>query len=84
MRIAGAKVPSVNGYWMHKFRNVTAELEILDNMQQGNSSGLKGTEPVDPSHKLTELQLEWNSYLSIASMIPNVTFLLLNAAFGHL
>ena len=32
---------------------------------------------------LTPLQKKWNSYLSIASMIPNVTFLLLNAAFGH-
>ncbi len=37
-----------------------------------------------PSEKMSQLQLEWGSYLSIASMIPNVTFLLLNAAFGHL
>jgi len=34
-------------------------------------------------NKLSPLQLAWNSYLSIASMVPNVTFLLLNAAVGH-
>ena len=39
--------------------------------------------PAPQAEKLSHLQLEWNSYLSIASMIPNVTFLLLNAVFGH-
>ena len=33
--------------------------------------------------KLTDMQLEWNSWLSIASMIPNVVTLKLNAVFGH-
>ena len=32
---------------------------------------------------LTGLQVQWASYLSIASMIPNVLFLFLNALIGH-
>ena len=32
---------------------------------------------------MTDLQKQWASNLSIASMVPNVTFLLLNAAVGH-
>ena len=31
---------------------------------------------------LTPLQLSWNSYLSISSMIPNVSFLFINAFLG--
>ena len=30
-----------------------------------------------------EMQTAWNGHLAVASMVPNVTFLLLNAAFGH-
>ena len=32
---------------------------------------------------LNEMQLSWPSNMAMASMIPNVTFLLLNASFGH-
>ena len=35
------------------------------------------------STDLTPLQLSWNSYLSISSMIPNVSFLFINAFLGH-
>lgn len=59
---------SVSDYWMYKFRNVS----------DTNHGSANTTDAV-----LTPLQKKWNSYLSIASMIPNVTFLLLNAAFGH-
>ena len=31
----------------------------------------------------SDLQLQWNSYLSISSMIPNVLFLFINAFLGH-
>ena len=31
----------------------------------------------------SDLQLHWQPYLSIASMIPNVLFLKLNAIYGH-
>ena len=33
--------------------------------------------------EMTELQKQWASHLSMASMVPNVTFLLLNAVIGH-
>ncbi|CAB4069542.1 SLC29A1_2_3 [Lepeophtheirus salmonis] len=36
--------------------------------------------PIDSN---TELQDNWNPRLSVASMVPNVTFLTLNAVFGH-
>uniref|UniRef100_A0A0K2TVN0 Uncharacterized protein n=2 Tax=Lepeophtheirus salmonis TaxID=72036 RepID=A0A0K2TVN0_LEPSM len=38
------------------------------------------TMPIDSN---TELQDNWNPRLSVASMVPNVTFLTLNAVFGH-
>ena len=43
-----------------------------------NTTG-NGTAPQE-----NKLQTAWGGYLAAASMIPNVTFLLLNAAFGHL
>ena len=58
----------VSDYWMYKFRNVSDTSYAWANTTNA---------------VLTPLQKKWNSYLSIASMIPNVTFLLLNAAFGH-
>ena len=30
-----------------------------------------------------EMQKMWNSKMAVASMIPNVTMLILNAVFGH-
>ena len=59
---------SVSDYWMYKYRNVT---EV--NYESANLT----TDVV-----LTPLQKEWNSYLSIASMVPRVGFLVINAAFG--
>ena len=59
---------AVSDYWMYKFRNVS----------DPNSGSANTTNIV-----LTPLQVKWNSNLSIAAMIPNVTFLLINAAFGH-
>ena len=41
------------------------------------------TIPDGEQTELTDLQKQWASNLSIASMIPNVTFLLLNAVLGH-
>ena len=58
---------SVSDYWMYKFRNVT----------DANYESANTTDAV-----LTPLQKKWNSYLSIASMVPKVGFLLFNAAFG--
>lgn len=67
---------AVHDYWMYKFRNVSETVSV------GNASVVANLK-TDDGDKLSDLQLLWTPYLSIASMIPNVTFLLLNAAFGH-
>lgn len=61
---------TVTSYWNYKFRNVS-----LDNNE----------DIVDPSDEdeLTELQLLYTSYLAIASNVPNATFVILHALFGH-
>ncbi len=61
---------------MHKFRNTTEEAIHHHGDDDQPTSNVT-------DHKLSQLQIQWGSYLSIASMIPNVTFLLLNAVFGH-
>ena len=52
---------------MYKYRNTTVYPEESANYYSD----------------LSPLQLGWNSYLSISSMIPNVIFLFLNAFLGH-
>lgn len=71
---------------MYKFRNVTATdvLPPPHDYLNLTSTDFNSTMVTDGGgEKLTDLQIAWNSYLSIASMIPNVTFLKLNAIFGH-
>jgi len=58
---------SVNAYWNHKFRTV----ENLTEEQSVNSTASN------------DLQKAWGGYLSAASMVPNVTLLILNGFFGH-
>ena len=71
---------SVTGYWMHKWRTVEPEPEaegvavVVKETIEGNETAATG---------LNEMQTSWGPYLAIASMVPNVTILLLNAAFGH-
>ena len=65
---------------MHKFRNVSVNVDTPPNAKVTSDDN---PDPSNTTIPLTPLQLQWNSYLSIASMIPNVTFLLLNATFGH-
>ena len=52
---------------MYKYRNTTVYPEESPNYY----------------FDLSPMQLAWNSYLSISSMIPNVIFLFLNAFLGH-
>lgn len=61
---------TVTSYWNYKFRNVT-----LDNNET----------IIDPADddELTELQLLYGTYLAIASNVPNATFVILHALFGH-
>ena len=61
---------TVTSYWNYKFRNVT-----LDNNET----------IIDPADEdeLTDLQLLYGTYLAIASNVPNATFVILHALFGH-
>jgi len=58
---------SVQAYWNHKFRTVGSEL-VPGNKNETESN---------------DLQKAWGGYLSAASMVPNVTLLILNGFFGH-
>ena len=62
---------TVTTYWNYKFRNVS-----LDNQT---------TKQADENEEetLTELQKLYNSYLAIAANVPNATFVILHALFGH-
>ena len=64
---------TVTSYWNYKFRNVSldnvsTEVSISDNEEE---------------ETLTELQKLYNSYLAIASNVPNATFVILHALWGH-
>ena len=67
----------VNGYWMYKYRNVSDPSNYDPDVPSAHNH------THDDHPEMSPLQIQWSSYLSIASMIPNVTFLLLNAVFGH-
>jgi len=65
---------SVMAYWDYKFRTIESEdVNIVTN---------NGTETGDVGGP-NELQKAFGGYLAVASMVPNVTFLILNAFFGH-
>ena len=44
---------------------------------------LSGSRPSPIGADKNDVQISWNSNMAMASMVPNVTFLLLNASFGH-
>ena len=50
-------------------------------MHKFRNTTMDGTDAANSTK--TDLQLNWPPYLSIASMIPNVLFLKLNAIYGH-
>ena len=70
---------AVNKYWMYKFRNTSIDLNATISVNEESQNGTEA----NAGPELTDLQIQWASYLSIASMIPNVLFLLLNAIIGH-
>ena len=63
---------SASDYWMYKFRDTS---ENYSSVQEHNHQS--------SPKKYTELQLAWNSYLSISNMIPKLVPLSINAVFGH-
>ena len=58
---------TVNAYWDKKWSNVDQSGGAVFNATQESY----------------DLKSNWGSNMAMASMIPNVTFLLLNAVFGH-
>lgn len=62
---------TVSAYWDDKWKTV----EGVDTGTLANTNETLGGK--------NEVQISWNSNMAMASMVPNVTFLLLNASFGH-
>ena len=75
----------VNAYWAYKYRNVAADGLELDYVNDGlvpeAASGGNVTSNTDEQPE--DILGSFNGYLFAASMVPNVTFLILNAFFGH-
>jgi len=76
---------SVAAYWGHKFRtietNATLETELPEETTIYDDAEDDSTDDLSPGPN--KLQNAWNGYLAVAAMVPNVTFLILNAVFGH-
>ena len=60
---------TVTSYWNFKLRNVSNDSNLSNDTQDENT--------------LSDLQKIYNSYLSIASMVPNAIILILHALLGH-
>jgi len=75
---------SVGAYWTEKF----ATPEISDSPVAEEERPLAcesiGTNSTGDGGGPNDLQKAWFGYMAVASMVPNVTFLMLNAVFGHL
>jgi len=61
---------TVSAYWDDKWKTLSPD-ETLTNANETLNLAKN------------EVQTSWNSNMAMASMVPNVTFLLLNASFGH-
>jgi len=80
---------TVVAYWNYKFRTIPlvsdiTVLAVTSNVTDDVTdqlTGLNGTTPADPEPN--EMQKAWGGYLAVASMVPNVTFLILNGVVGH-
>ena len=82
---------TVQAYWDFKFRDVnddvnhqngshdTMFLQVAESNSHENMTMLND----ESEQKRTELQLSFNSYLSMTNMIPNLMMLFFNAIMGH-
>ena len=83
---------SVSEYWKYKYRWVnetydqslgkTSMCVIFSRPYHSNYFISSLDESISPFF-MNDMQRNWGSHLAVASMVPNVTMLLLNAAFGH-
>jgi len=77
---------TVHSYWMFKFRDTTPMVAATAATPSDDSNQtLTGAAEDKLAHgdSMNSMQLSWGPQLSVASMVPNVTILLLNAVFGH-
>jgi len=76
---------TVTGYWNYKLRNVTDDHGdiYLTSGDANLTSTTTASVQDNPEVKLTELQVIYNSYLSIAANVPNAILVILTALFGH-
>jgi len=86
---------TVVAYWNYKFRTVEvpeivtpSSLAVILGDTEGSGFDLETTDVVESGNSTAilppnDLQKAWGGYLAVASMIPNVTFLILNGFFGH-
>ena len=79
-------------YWGYKFRHVHEEsnsstlrkYKLYYSISTANRSLAEADIALDAQQNgLTPLQIQWNSHLSIASTVPQIIVLLINASFGH-
>jgi len=85
---------TVNDYWNYKLRTVEVDdgtVPAIDSAgEDQESSGYlveddatSSNVTITPGWVPNDLQKAWGGYLAVASMVPNVTFLILNGLFGH-
>ena len=74
-------------YWQYKFRDTGLRFSQIDGTFERplhiNSTANTESNYTEYHKSLTPLQLKWNSYLSMACMIPKIGILMINAAIGH-
>lgn len=68
---------SVAAYWDSKFCTLNVTKLASENISSTETT-VTGCE-----EEANDLQKSWGGYLAAASMVPNVTFLILNGFFGH-
>jgi len=79
---------TVVAYWDYKFRTVDIMTDNITELSGGEGSGFVSdiettVAPETGGYNPNDLQKAWGGYLAVASMVPNVTFLILNGLFGH-
>jgi len=75
---------TVVAYWNYKLRTVLDVVVDGDTSgQEEASEGITVAAVNTTSNEINDLQKAWGGYLAVASMVPNVTFLILNGVVGH-
>lgn len=77
---------TVVAYWNYKFRTLETDAGsdlLLASTVTDEDGGLVEAAAPCEGYCPNELQKAWGGYLAVASMVPNVTFLILNGVVGH-